>query len=214
MTATPRIETLGPLVLGPFVLLDGSRPRRAMMGMWAAYVPSLRLKLLHGVGGRLHCIARSAPPRAEARGEPWGRAFATPATRRAAENWVIMRRLHAAGLGPEPLGLAVAPRYLSWFTRGWTQTAGVLVADLRGYPPKRPATEAEVLAAGVLPDGSRACLREQVRGYVSDLNSARPAMPVDAADEVAALTAAMDAALAAAGAPPVAPPLAPGGSGA
>lgn len=205
MPGLPPIQTLGPVALAPFVLLDGPRPRRAMMGMWTAYVPSLRLKLFHGVGGRLHCIARAAPPRAQARGEPWGRAFATPATRRAAENWVILRRLHDAGLGPEPLGLAVAPRYLSWFTGGWTQTAGVLVADLRAYPPKLPATEAEVVAAGVIPDARRACLREQVRGYVSDLNAARPAMPVGAEDEVAALAQAMDAALSAAGAPPLAP---------
>jgi hypothetical protein len=107
----------------------------------------------------------------------------------------MLERLHKAGLGPEPLGLAVAPRYRTWFSRGATLSAGTFVADLRGYPPKEPATEEQVRAAGVIPDGSLSAIREQIRGYVSDLNSARGAMPEDAEDEVAALTERLDAAL-------------------
>ena len=197
----PEIKILPPVALAPFVLAAGWRPRWAFMGMWAAYAPALQLKLLHSVGGQVHSIARSAPRRDEAGTgkDPeghWARAFATPVTRRVAENWVMHDRLHRAGLGPEPLALAVAPRYLAWFSRGAAVSAGVFVAALRRYPPKAPATEAQVRAAGVLPDAKGACLREQINGYVSDLNAVRGAMPEDAEPEVDALTARLDAALA------------------
>ena len=196
----PRITVLPPMTLAPFLLAAGWRLHWAYMGMWAAYAPALQLKLLHSVGGRVHSIAHVAPRREEAGGpkDPegaWARAFATPVTRRAAENWVMLERLHKAGLGPEPLALAVAPRYRAWFSRGRTFSAGTFVADLRRYPPKAPATEAQLRAAGVIPDARRACLREQINGYVSDLNAVRGAMPEDAEDEVAALTERLDAAL-------------------
>jgi hypothetical protein len=200
----PPITVLAPLVLLPFVALDGARPRRAAMGMWTAYIPATGLKVHHAVGGRLHCLSRVAPrredaaavgPNGEGRRAQWARAFATRATRRAAENWVMLRRLHAAGIGPEPLGLAVLPRYRSWFTHGWTVSAGTFVANLNAYPPKAPTTEEELRAAGIVPDGGRATLREQINGYVSDINSLQGAMPLDAEEEVAEIAAALDAAL-------------------
>ncbi|HVG43101.1 MAG TPA: hypothetical protein VM890_00170, partial [Longimicrobium sp.] len=128
----PRITVLPSVTLAPFVLAEGLRPHGAYLGMWAAYAPALRLKLLHSVGGRLHSIARVAPRRAEVGGpkDPegaWARAFATAATRRAAENWVMLDRLHRAGLGPEPLALAVAPRYRAWFSPRATHSAGTYV---------------------------------------------------------------------------------------
>lgn len=199
----PRITVLRPVTLAPFVLATGWRPHGAYLGMWAAYAPALQLKLLHSVGGRLHSIARVAPRRDRA-GDPsdpeaaWARAFVTPVTRRVAENWVMLDRLHRAGLGPEPLALAVAPRYRAWFSPRGTYSAGTYVADLRRYPSKPPATEAEVRAAGVIPDARLACVREQINGYVSDLNAVRGAMPEDAEEEVAALTQRLDDALRAA----------------
>lgn len=200
----PRITLLPPVTLAPFLLAEGPRPHWAYLGMWAAYAPALQLKLLHSVGGQLHSIARVAPRRSRA-GDPadpekgaWARAFATPVTRRAAENWVMLDRLHRAGLGPEPLALAIAPRYRAWFSPRATHSAGTYVADLRRYPPKAPATEAQLRAAGVIPDARLACIREQINGYVSDLNAVRGAMPEDAEEEVAALTERLDAALQAA----------------
>jgi len=199
MTHVPQIAVLASVTLAPFLLMQGGQMHRAAMGMWAAYAPRLGLKLLHSVDGRLHSIARKAPPRdaalCDGAPEHWARAFATPVTRRVAENWVMLDRLHRAGIGPEPLGLAVAPRYRSWFTGGATVTAGYYVANLRTYAPKAPTTEAELRAAGVIPDANHAALREQINGYVSDLNAVRGAMPVDAEAEVAALQAALDAVL-------------------
>ena len=197
----PPIEILPPLALAPFVLVAGHRPHWAYMGMWAAFVPALDLKLLHSVSGQVHSIARSAPRRAAVNGphDPdghWARAFAKPVTRRVAENWVMLDRLHRAGLGPEPFALAIAPRYRAWFSPRSTTTAGYRLANLHLYSPKLPTTEEEVRAAGVIPDAKRACLREQINGYVSDLNAVRGAMPDNAEDEVTLIADALDAALA------------------
>lgn len=201
MIHNPHIVVLSTITLAPFVLAEGRRLHRAAMGMWAAYTPRTNLKLLHAVDGQVHSIARSAPKREDAGTDKdpdgiWRRAFDTPVTRRVAENWVMLDRLHKAGIGPEPLALAVAPRYRAWFTRGTTFSAGYYVANLHRYPPKAPTTEDELRAAGIIPSARRSCLREQINGYVSDLNSARGAMPENAEEEVAAITQALDAALA------------------
>jgi hypothetical protein len=201
MLHVPPIVALSTVTLAPFVLAEGARLSRAAMGMWAAYAPRTRLKVLHAVGGHVHSIARSAPAREQVGTDRdpdgvWQRAFSTPVTRRVAENWIMLERLHRAGIGPEPLALAVVPRYRSWFTRGTTWSAGYYVANLHDYPPKAPTTEEELRAAGIIPSARRSCLREQINGYVSDLNSARGAMPENAEEEVAALTARLDAALA------------------
>lgn len=39
-------------------------------------------------------------------------------------------------------------------------------------------------ATGVAPDRTQGCIRQQIRGYVSDLNSVVGVMPVDAESEV------------------------------
>ena len=201
MIHIPHIVVLSTITLAPFVLAEGRRLHRAAMGMWAAYTPRTNLKVLHAVDGQVHSIARSAPAREEAGtdkdpGGIWRRAFDTPVTRRVAENWVMLDRLYKARIGPEPLALAIAPRYRAWFTRGTTFSAGYYVANLHLYPPKPPTTEDELRAAGVIPDAKRACLREQINGYVSDLNAVRGAMPDNAEDEVTLIADALDAALA------------------
>ncbi len=198
-----RVEVIDRARLWPsHVALDG-RLALVKWGAWAIYVPSRQLKLLHAVGGRQHCIYHKAPKREEVIGgfdrrrgaEDWARVLSTAVTRRAAENWVMFARLHAAGIGPEPLGLVAVRDYRSFFSRGRGISAGLRLADLTRYPEKPPTTEAELRAAGIVPDRSLASIREQIRGYVSDLNNLHGAMPEDAEAEVAAVETRLRAAL-------------------
>ncbi len=190
--ADDTVEVIGRARLWPsHVALDG-RMSRVKWGAWAVYVPAQQLKLMHAVAGCQHCIYFKAPRREEVIGgfdrrqgaEDWARVLQSPVLRRVAENWVMFQRLHAAGIGPEPLGLVAVRDYRSFFSRGRGFTAGLRLADLTKYPEKAPTTEAELRAAGIIPDRSLASIREQIRGYVSDLNNLHGAMPEDGEAEV------------------------------
>ncbi|MGR3500321.1 MAG: hypothetical protein ACU0E9_15690 [Limimaricola soesokkakensis] len=197
------IELIDKIRLWPSHAMIAGRPQRVKWGAWAVYLPGPQIKLMHAVAGLQHCIYYKAPRREEVLGgfdrrrdaEDWARAFSTPVLRRVAENWVMFQRLHAAGLGPEPMGLVAVRDYRSFFSRGRGITAGLRLADLTKYPEKTPATEAELRGAGIVPDRSRASLREQIRGYVSDLNNLHGAMPENGEAEVAAVEAALARAL-------------------
>lgn len=224
----PQIEVIHRVRLWPLWMRAGGATLRINMGAWAVYVPHLRLKLMHAAqGGVQACLYHKAPRRravldwadtdagraalAAPLPDPlgnqyarpawplWHRVYTMPVTRRVAENWVMFARLHAAGLGPEPLGLVAVRDYRSWFSGGVTVSAGLRLANLYDMPPRAPVTEAELRAAGVIPDASLASIREPINGYVSDLNSLRGAMPEAAEAEVAAIAAALEARLAGAG---------------
>jgi hypothetical protein len=66
---------------------------------------------------------------------------------------------------------------------------GLMIEDAAAKPPKPPATEAQLLAAGVRPDRLRSAVRQQVNGYVVDLNSVVGVVPVDADAEITAVKA-------------------------
>jgi hypothetical protein len=119
--------------------------------------------------------------------EEWRHAYSTPASRRAAENAVAAQRLHAAGLGPRVLGLCIALRFRDGARADKDFAAGFLSEDVLRLPPKPPAEEEEFLAAGVSLDRLRSAIRQQVNGYVVDLNAAVGVLPVGAENEVAAL---------------------------
>jgi hypothetical protein len=70
-----------------------------------------------------------------------------------------------------------------------------LVDDLRSYRRKKETTEEEMLACGVRPDKSKSCLRQQIRGYVSDLNSVVGVMPLNAEAEIAGFEAELNRAI-------------------
>ncbi|WP_282024598.1 hypothetical protein [Limimaricola cinnabarinus] len=198
-----RIEVIDRMRLWPSHAALAGRICRVKWGAWAVYLPGPQLKIMHAVAGRQHCIYHKAPRREEVLGgfdrregaQDWARVFTTPVLRRVAENWVMFSRLHAAGIGPEPKGLVAIRDYRSFFSRGRGITAGLRLADLTKYPEKAPTTEDELRAAGIVPDYSRASLREQIRGYVSDLNNLRGAMPEEGEAEVAAVEAALARAL-------------------
>jgi hypothetical protein len=187
------------LLLGRFI--HGRRVMRAMTGAWNFYVPAMNLKLAYpAANGMIHCLHRIAPRRdllmsgklddqqiGRYSADDWKRAFTTSTRHRAVENYIAASRLHAAGLGPKPLGIC----YVRHFSHGLSgrpgETAGILIEDINKLPAKRDATEEEIIAAGVTPDRIKSCVRQQIRGYVSDLNSVVGVIPTGAGDEIRSL---------------------------
>ncbi|MEX2498068.1 MAG: hypothetical protein WD397_04235 [Wenzhouxiangellaceae bacterium] len=177
------------------VVLDGVR-LWAKVGGWAFYVPAINAKILHSVAGNCHCIHASAPRRDQIFSgtvvlrhdrysvSDWRRAYDTSVARRAAENCIAAQRLHDAGLGPKVIGCIAVRSFESYYSRAPTYSSGIVVEDLRGYPRKSRATLDQLEAAGVAADRSRSCIRQQIRGYISDLNSVVGVMPLDAEAEV------------------------------
>lgn len=176
-------------------------------GRWACYVPDLGFKLLYGIGGKLHCTHSSAPDRAALfagqasisgssyTAADWLAAFSKKVTRRAAENYVAASRLASAGIGPAVRGCVAVRQFV--FDEGIApgMSAGVWIDNLETYAEKRKTTEKEMVRAGVAPDRTRSSLRQQIRGYISDLNSVVGVMPVNADGEVSRLETALDTAL-------------------
>lgn len=183
------------LCMGLF-LYDG-RAFRAHTGMWNFYVPALKIKLAYSQNGKLQCLHKVTPPFAELmRGsldgkrigrysaDEWKQALGKSTRRRAAENYVAAYRLHLAGLGPKPLGICYVRNFSYRFSGDKCETTGIMVEDIRRLAPKKNATEEEIIAAGVTLDGLKSCFRQQINGYVSDLNSVVGVMPVDAEQEI------------------------------
>ena len=188
----------GGMLRGTYAEIRGSR-MKVYAGAWAFYVPGLGAKILHSFQGSCHCIHATAPGRREVfEGtarlhdrryslDEWHRAYYTDVSRRAAENYVAARRLHDCGLGPAVAGCVAVPSFESFYAAGASHSFGILVEDLRRYPRRRPVTLAQLESAGVAPDRTASCIRQQIRGYVSDLNSVVGVTPVDAEAEVLAV---------------------------
>ncbi|HSF96149.1 MAG TPA: hypothetical protein VLA52_14080 [Thermohalobaculum sp.] len=190
-------------------VVDG-RPHACLRGAWATWIPALGAKFMNSVDGRLGCLHRNAPARQavlQGEGVPagetytaaiWRQAYETTVSRRVAENVIAAQRLHAAGLGPRVLGLCIALRYRDGARLDQSFAAGFLSEDVLTLPTKPPATMEQFLAAGVAIDRIGSAVRQQVNGYVIDLNAAIGVTPLDAEDEVAELAARIDAEAAAA----------------
>jgi hypothetical protein len=182
--------------------LDG-RAMESRVGAWAVWLPEVRCKFLHSFEGRVHCLHSSAPSRGWAldTSEPldtaigkytlaeWRAAISKTALRRVSEIVVAAGRLHRAGLGPEVLGVCFASKLTFERRIDPFGAIGVRLENVHGLPAKPPATEEEVRAAGVRPDKIRSCLRQQVNGYVVDLNSVVGVVPVDGEPEVTEIEA-------------------------
>lgn len=177
------------------VVLNGVRVR-AKVGGWTFYIPAINAKILHSVEGSCHCIHASAPRRDQVFSgtavlrhdqyslAQWCQAYDTSVARRAGENFIVAQRLHAAGLGPKVTGCVAIRSFEPYYSLEPTYSSGLVVEDLRGYRRKSRATLDQLEAAGVTADRNRSCIRQQIRGYVSDLNSVVGVMPVDAEAEV------------------------------
>ena len=189
------------------VMLDG-RTYACFRGAWAIWIPVLQVKFLNSIDGKLACLSRKAPPREGVSGsgrlasrwgsyslEAWRLAYETPVSRRVAENVVAAARLHEAGLGPRVLGLCLARRFRDGARTDRSFAAGFMAEDAALKAPRPPATRAQLIAAGVRPDRIDSAVRQQINGYVVDLNSAIGVVPVDAEAEVAAVEARIAAAM-------------------
>ena len=176
------------------------------LGNWAFYVPELAIKILFARDGLVHCLHKTAPDRAALfRGdydatpmgrytfEDWKLTFQKSARRRAVENFLAARRLFHAGLGPEPSGLCLIRSLAYGPDRHVTETAGMIVQNIAMLPSKRNATKDEIVASGVTLDRIESCVRQQINGYVSDLNSVCGVMPVDAEAEIERMLAEFNA---------------------
>jgi len=178
---------------------DG-RMMKAMAGAWNFYVPALNLKLAYPKNGNIHCLRPVTPAfdklmsgaldeekigRYSA--DDWKQALTKSTRRRAAENYISASRLHAAGLGPKPLGICYVRNFSYQLFGPSSETAGIQIEDINQLPQKTNATEDEIIAAGVTLDRIKSCVRQQIKGYVSDLNSVVGVMPVDAEDEIEAI---------------------------
>ena len=183
------------LFMGLF--LYGARLFRVNAGMWNFYVPALKIKLAYPRNGKVHCLHKVTPPFTELMqgsfdgkligrysADEWKQALGKSTRRRAAENYIAAYRLHAAGLGPKPLGICYVRNFSNRFSGGKSETTGIIIENIRNLPPRKNATEEEIIAAGVTLDALKSCVRQQVNGYVSDLNSVVGVMPIDAEQQI------------------------------
>jgi hypothetical protein len=189
-------------------VLANGRSHRCIRGAWALWIPALQMKLLNSIDGKLACLSRKAPPREALQGsdplagqwgryplEAWRQAYETPIGRRVAENVVAAERLHKAGIGPRVLGLCLARRLRDGHRLDRSFAAGFMVENAALKPQGPTATRSQLIDAGVRPDRIDSAVRQQVNGYVVDLNSVIGVVPVDAEAEVAAVEAQIAAAM-------------------
>jgi len=173
----------------------------AELGAWAFYAPKLQLKVFHSVAGLVHCTHASAPEREQLLNfrtglkndkytiDEWTEALSKSVIVRAAENYIAAKRLFVAGIGPDVSGFLIIHRFGAPYSKAGAINIGLFVDDLRQYPQKRETTREELPMAGVIPDKIESCIRQQINGYVSDLNSVVGVMPDSASDAVKSLSA-------------------------
>ena len=175
-------------------LVDGAE-HTAHLGHWMFYLPATGEKFFHAAHGLTDCTHATRPTAAQLEegwanetytSADWRRALSMPLARRVAELWVAGERLARAGIGPPPIGLTFVLRFVrDDVALGYTM--GLRWEDACHLPPKPPATDGDLIAAGVRPDRIRSCVRQQLNGYVIDLTSVVGVQPIDGEDEVAAV---------------------------
>lgn len=188
------------LVMEKHCRLDG-RDYAIHRGNWAFYVPELEVKILHSRDGRRWCFHGSRPgadllaagddaqPLGPYSLADWRASLSMPVLRRVAENHVSARRLASVGAGPA-VGRCILIRSLAYEGLGGAcVSAGFEVANLTRYVRKPPCGPDDLIRAGVQVDRIASALRQQINGYVSDLDSVLGVVPLDAEAEVQALEA-------------------------
>lgn len=193
-----------------FELLMGKRKDRLLIdgveyeydaGAWACWVPALCLKLLFSREGKLVCrypgvpapealmaedvdLDKQAGPGSPYTYGDWRRVYEKSMEVRVAELWIASWRLYKSGLGPRPLAIFKADKYIEHDSVDEAGMVGIFTEDVTRLPEKQDASEKDVMACGVQVDRIKSCVRQQLNGYVVDLNSAVGVVPVDAQAEV------------------------------
>jgi hypothetical protein len=179
----------------------GGRTYKISRGKWNFYISDLGLKIPYTNGIFPACRSRATPNRKDLVSgklnhtdfgrytvDEWVNALFKPIKKRIIENYISSKRLYEAGLGPNVHGICNIKSYMVW-GRNWipNNTYGLIVEDVFKLPPKRNATKEEIRAAGVELDKIESCWRQQVNGYVIDLDSVCGVMPTHAEKEIQAL---------------------------
>jgi len=199
----------------PTIDLDGVTCD-VLLGAWALYTPDLKIKLLHAQNGMQTCTHKVArrfvrPTKAERHYnsdahesrikigsyfvKDWENALTKSVSRRVAETWIASRRLAEAGLGPIVSDIVIVRTFFAPYTDAVTMTAGYIQENALALPPGPNPDEESMIAAGVKPDQIKSCIRQPKNGYIIDLNSVVGVEPIDAEDEIAALTKHINQAL-------------------
>ena len=121
----------------------------------------------------------------------WKKALSKTSRQRAVENVVAGQRLHQANLGPRFNCFAAIRCLKSFWGHEYGECIGVECGNAFALPPKPKTREEEILEAGVLPDKIKSCVRQQINGYVTDLNSVVGVMPRNADNEIEDLLRAL-----------------------
>jgi hypothetical protein len=172
---------------------------KIIRGKWNFYIGDLDLKVPYTKGQCLDCRSRATPDRKKlASGkldkrdfgrygvDDWKGVLFKSAKQRIIENYIASKRLYVAGLGPAVRGICHIKKYMV-LGRNWApvDTYALKIDNVFDLPKKTDATKGEIISAGVELDQIESCLRQQVNGYVIDLNSVCGVMPIDADEEIA-----------------------------
>ena len=103
--------------------------------------------------------------------DDWRSALSQCIFTKAATNYVIINKLYQSGLGPEPLGFSVAKFVNDDLGLINGPAVGVNVANIKKLRTKPDATIDDLTKAGIITDKINSAIRQQIKGYVSDLNS-------------------------------------------
>ena len=161
-------------------MLDGKK-YKTLNGAWTFYVPKIQTKWFYSRDQKIICLHRTAPKDVSEinsstdygtySAKEWKDALSECIFTKAATNYVIIDTLHKHGLGPKPLGFSVVKSAISEDGRVAGCAVGVEVENILKLKRKSKATELDFKNAGIITDKINSSLRQQIRGYVSDLNS-------------------------------------------
>lgn len=202
------IVTLDDVVVAKESAVIDGKSYAIKAGTWAFYVPELQMKILRAADGTCAydhplapdpAVVRAAPPDQMFRrytAAEWASSIDKPVLERAAENCLIAERLARNGFGAALRAAVVVRSYRHGESGKPTISGGMILDNLLAYARRPDVTEDEFRKTGLLPDRFKSCIRQQIRGYVSDFNAVFGIQLVGAEASVVALRSRMSATIA------------------